>query len=391
MSIKNFHVKGKKMAKKVKVGVIAAGGRSQGVVANLLRDSDRNAEIVAVFDPDRKEAERAKSEIWKSPDCRICASPEEVVNIPEVEWVMIFSPNAHHREHIELAFNAGKHVFSEKPLATSIADCQSIYLAHQAHPELKFATGFVLRYAPIYRKAKEILDSGVLGKLLLIQANENITPEHGGYIMCNWRRFTSEAGPHILEKCCHDLDLIDWFCESKPSRIASFGHRAFFVPENEKLMEKYGEKTFVAWRDPHAAPSPFTSEKDLMDVQGAIAEFRNGVIVNFVATMSNPKPERRMYFSCTEGTMTVELYSSTLTYRSMGEEVEYSMRFGADGHGGGDDYIMKELYASMSEGVLPKCSGNEGLESAVFALAIDQAACEGGIVDLEPVWKSLGR
>ena len=62
-----------------------------------------------------------------------------------------------------------------------------------------------------------------------------------------------------------------------------------------------------------------------------------------------------------------------------------------DLHGGGDEYIMKELYASMSENKLPACSGNEGLQSAVFALGFDKSAREGGIVDLEPVWKSLNR
>lgn len=52
---------------------------------------------------------------------------------------------------------------------------------------------------------------------------------------------------------------------------------------------------------------------------------------------------------------------------------------------------MKELYDTMTNGTAPKCSGNEGLESAVFALALDQAARTGQVVDLEPVWKSLGR
>lgn len=73
--------------------------------------------------------------------------------------MMIFSPNAYHKEHILQAFAAGKHVFTEKPLATSIEDCQEIFEAYQKAGKL-FATGFVLRYAPIYRKAYEILNSG---------------------------------------------------------------------------------------------------------------------------------------------------------------------------------------------------------------------------------------
>ena len=98
-----------------------------------------------------------------------------------------------------------------------------------------------------------------------------------------------------------------------------------------------------------------------------------------------------MMFHCTEGTMSLELYKGILKYQLMNDKMEYSLDFGSDGHGGGDEVIMKELYETMSTGVLPKCSGSEGLESAVFALALDQAAETSSIVDLEPVWKKLDR
>ena len=49
--------------------------------------------------------------------------------------------------------------------------------------------------------------------------------------------------------------------------------------------------------------------------------------------------------------------------------------------------LMKELYDTMQNGTAPACSGNEGLDSAVFALAIDRAAQTGSMVDLEPIWK----
>ena len=378
------------MEKKIKVAVIACGNRARKVVGNLLRDSDRRVEIAAAYDPDASEIEHVKG-IWESPDTVACTSAEEAINFPGVSWVMVFSPNALHKEHILAAFKAGKNVFSEKPLATTIGDCIDIYDACKASGKL-FATGFVLRYAPLYRRVKEMLDSGKFGKIVSINADENVPPYHGGYIMMNWRRDTAVSGPHILEKCCHDLDLINWFCQSHVSRAASFGGRSFFLPENETLHEKYGHGVFSKWRDPHALPSPFTSGGDLMDNQVAIFEYRNGIRVQFQCTMSNAMPTRRMYFSCTEGTIALDLYEKIIKYRFLGSDEENRISFkSADGHGGGDDYIMKELFATMTEGVPPKCSGNEGLESAVLALAIDKAARTGGIVDLEPVWKKLGR
>jgi len=379
--------------KEIGVAVIAAGNRSRYVVKNLLRDGE-NVRIKAVYDPDRNLAEETVKNWWGGQPVAICETYQQAINTPGVDWVMIFSPNAFHKEHIIASFEAGKHVFSEKPLATKIDDCQAIFDAHQKSC-LIFATGFVLRYSTIYRKAKELIDSGKIGRILSIDANENIAPDHGGYIMANWRRLTKLAGPHILEKCCHDLDLINWFAGSIPSKVAAFGGLDFFVPANAELQQRFkkndGKTVFGGWWDPHAQPSPFTSDKDLMDNLVAIMEFRNKVRVQFQATMSNAIPERRMYFSGTEGTMIVELYSATLKVKRLGEGVSETYDFGCDGHGGGDEYIMKELYDTMVNGVPPKCSGNEGLESAIAALAIDQAAHTRQMVDLEPVWQKLGR
>lgn len=377
------------MEKRFGVAVLGAGNRARYVVKNLLRDSGGAVRVVSAFDPDRTLLDETLRKIWGSSDALAASSAEEAIHAPCVDWVMVFSPNSCHRDHILAAFAAGKDVFAEKPLATTIDACKEISEAQRRSGRV-FATGFVLRYAPIYRRAKELLDSGMFGRLLLIEGNENIAPDHGGYIMCNWRRLTKFAGPHILEKCCHDLDLINWFCGSLPSRVASFGGRDFFKPENNRLMEKYGEKTFKSWWDPHAQATPFTDDTDLMDNQVSIAEFRNRIRVTFTATMSNAIPERRLSFACAEGTMKLNLYSNIIRYRRLGDEGVTELNFSGDGHGGGDSYIMKELYETMSRGVPPKCSGAEGLRSAVFALALDQAARNGEIVDLEPVWKALG-
>ena len=89
--------------------------------------------------------------------------------------------------------------------------------------------------------------------------------------------------------------------------------------------------------------------------------------------------------------MSLELYKGLLKYQLMSDPVEYAIDFRNDGHGGGDAVIMKELYETMCTGKAPKCSGSEGLESAVFALALDEAAAKGIMLDLEPVWKKLDR
>ena len=137
-------------AKQIGVAVIGAGGRGKGVTLNLLKDSKYHVKVMSVFDPD-KAMSQAALDCWNDQDIKICDTYQKAISTPGVDWVLVFSPNAYHKEHIIAGFKAGKHVFSEKPLATTIEDCQAIYKAHQKSKQL-FATGFVLRYAPIYRK-----------------------------------------------------------------------------------------------------------------------------------------------------------------------------------------------------------------------------------------------
>ena len=102
-------------------------------------------------------------------------------------------------------------------------------------------------------------------------------------------------------------------------------------------------------------------------------------------------PERRMYFSCTEGTIVLDLVRSILSWRRIGEEAESVIRFSADGHGGGDNTQTIELYECMCTGNPPRSGGSEGLESAVVALSADLAMEELRVVDLEETWRALGR
>ena len=380
------------VGKKVGIAVIGCGTRARWVVHELVKAAGDKIELLSAYDPDPRQLENSREQ-WGKNNPVYCKTYQEAIATPGVSWVMVFSPNACHREHIVAAFKAGKHVFSEKPLATSIRDCQAIYDAHK-NSGLRFATGFVLRYSPLYRKIKDILDSGELGDLLAISADENITVQHGTYIMRNWRRHTGVAGPHILEKCCHDLDLINWFCRSVPTRVAAFGSREFFVPKYKKLLKKFSRAALESWPDPHAVKEDaFTSDKDILDTQVCCADYRNGIKVNFMATMANAIPERRMYFSCSEGTMIAELYSKLLRFRKLEDAEEHVFHFDQfEGlHGGGDAIIMAELLEVMLHGGEPKCSGVEGLESGVFALALDEAMRHNKVVDLENVWKKLGR
>jgi len=378
--------------KRINYAVIGCGGRISGLIKEFADKKD--VELKGGWDPSTINVTHMLKTLNKG-EGKIYASYEELVSDPEIDWVLIGSPNVFHREHIISAFKNGKHVFSEKPLATTIEDCVAINKSHQVSGKL-FATGFTLRYASIYRKAKEILTSGKLGKVISINASENIAPYHGAYIMKDWRRKKELSGPHILEKCVHDLDLINWFTNSVPKRVAAFGGNDMFIPENNHLFKKNEEifktPSWVVIEESfeNSDTNPFLSDKSIEDNIVAVMEFVNGIRVQFQATMSNAIPERRMYFHCTEGTLIIELYTGILQYKSLEDEAVQMITLVGGGHGDGDYHIMKELHDSMTHGTIPVCGGEEGLLSAVVGITIDEAREKGSIVDLSDIWKSLG-
>lgn len=379
----------------VGLGLIGAGVRSRQLLKHLV-GAIEGVSLKAICDVSSESAESMRREYGTS-ETTCSGDYREMLNRKDVDWVLVCSPNHLHREQFTAAFEHGKHVFGEKPLATTIADCVQINEAHRASGKL-FATGFVLRYAPLYQKVKELLDSGVIGRIVAVEASENIPAEHGGHIMTCWRRHKELSGSHILEKCCHDIDLLNWFVGSLPSRVASFGGLNVFTSDNRENLSKFTppagkDSVYLAWDIPSRdTQDPFLSEKTIVDNQVCIMEYRNEVRVTFITTMNNSIPQRRMYFSGTEGTLVCELYSNTLQVKRLGADEEcMDCTFdSSDGHGGGDKIIAEQLADSMLHGTQPTCSGTEGLQSGVASLALEQARCEGCVVDIEDVWSVLG-
>ncbi len=377
---------------KVKFGVIGCGQRIAGIASSL--NTYENVQLKGVWDPSPTNGKILLTKCSEE-DGILYPSYEALLADEEIEWVLIGSPNAFHCEQIVASFKAGKHIFSEKPIAITIDELSQIKKAHEASGKL-FATGFTLRYATIYREAKKILSSGLLGQIVSVNGSENIMPDHGTYIMRNWRRLKELSGPHILEKCVHDMDLLNWLIDSVPTHISAFGGNSMFIPENKGLYEEH-KPIFDQWqwtgdieKYEEGDENPFISEKSIEDNVVAIMHYANKVQVQFQATTSNMIPERRLYFSCTKGNLIIELYSGTLMYKALGDEDITKVDLVGGGHGDGDYYIVKELMESMCYGTPPVCSGEEGIRSAIVALGIDKARIEGCIVDLTQVWKEFG-
>ena len=370
--------------KELRIAVIGCGDRASVVISNFLRAAQGRASVRRYYDPAPRTLDKTLAK-WNAADAVRAASMEEAVNAPDVDLVAIFSPNARHCEAILAALAAGKRVFSEKPLATSLEDCEAI-VAAEKRAGISIMTGFVLRYAPIYRKVKELLDTGTFGSIVNIAASENRQSWGGGNSMSadyGWRRFVEDAGPYLLEKCSHDLDLLNWYAGATPTRVAAFCALDYFIPANAALWDKFDHNTFAKMVSEERRINPFTSPKTIFDNHTVIMDYPNGVKMNFQLTLANAIPERRMFINCTEGTIILECFTGVLRYRRYGDPCVTALEFTGEGHGGGDPVMAKEIVASLLNDTPLTVSGSaNGLACARVALAADLSARTGKIVSL---------
>jgi len=368
--------------KNLGIAVIGCGGRAKEVIKAFIKAADGYASVSIAYDLDSNAVEKARV-AWKMSTLNQASSLETAVNAPNVDLVAIFTPNSEHCSAILAALAARKQVFSEKPLATTLEDCERIMVAEQ-ESGISIMTGFVLRYAPIYRKIKELLDSGTFGKILNIAASENRESSGGGASMSadyGWRRFREKAGPYLLEKCCHDLDLLNWYAGCLPHRVAAFCGLDFFIPEYSELWNKYDKENFAALVPNENRINPFTSPKNIYDNHSVIMEYPNGIKMSFQLTLANASPERRMYISCTEGTIIAESISGVLAFRRYDEPYETRLVYYGGGHGGGDQVMAKEIMGALLSGKKIVVSGSQnGSACAKVALAADESARTGKIV-----------
>jgi len=371
------------------IGIIGCGGRLQGVI-----QPRSDAPVVAICDPDPESVATARK--LYGTDFKVYATAAELCADPGVTWVAVGSWNSLHREHAVAALRAGKHVFCEKPLATTLADCLAIRDAVQAAPHQMFSFGLVLRYSALYRKVSELLQAGAIGRLISFEFNETLNFNHGGYIMGNWRRFRRNAGTHLLEKCCHDLDLAHWFVGALPVRVASFGGLNFFTPENQRHIQRLGKDpegraAYQTWPTADRT-NPFTAEKDIVDNQVVILEYANGVRATFHTNCNAGVSERRFYLLGSEGAIRADATTGIVELHPIGfgAQPEITDTQASGGHAGGDEILRASLFDSILRGTPPQVGIAEALQSAITGFGIDQALDTGQVVDLRPLWQQAG-
>ena len=382
----------------MKVGVVGFGNRAAHVFFEL-KKINPNYSLVAFVDP-QPIGKKFSEEKSFFPHQKY-SSLEEMLKKENLDLLLVGSPNHLHLEHIQKGLEAGVTIFAEKPIVANEEQTWQLAELIKKYGKDKVLVGLVLRYSKHARSIRKLMKEDAFGKIISIEASEHIMPWHGGFFMRNWRRKTSYSGGFILEKCCHDLDFYSMIVGCRPIRVASFGGRNAFVPDQspilqgEKNLDVYLEYNLPGWESKEEV---FDSDADIVDHQVAIIEYENGATLAFHTNMKVPDEFRRFALIGTKGMAEgdfvrgyLKAHNSHTGKKIFDENFGAAFQQGTKGHYGADQLMLKDINDYLfnnSSHPLPVGVVN-CMEAGLVAMKIDESRETNQIIDLTDTWKKL--
>ena len=413
------------MAKLYTVAIIGCGGRGSDSYGYLINLDKEHFKIVSLCDIRQEWLERAGRN-FDVPTENQFLTEEEFFQEKRADILLVTTPDNCHVRHALKAFELGYDILLEKPITDDREECEQLLAAQKKYGK-KALVCHVLRYAPAFVKAKEVLESGKIGRLVAIDALERVGASHQAhsYVRGNWRK-REECTPMILAKCCHDLDLLQYYAGSKCKTVSSVGDLTFFNEENapagsakrctDCAVEKdcpYSAKYIYieTWKNKGCpndgwpyniiAGAPVTEEKlckaitegpygrcvfhcdnNVVDHQQTLMTFENGVKATLTMTAFTHSGGRRYTFYGTLGQLVLEEQGGEVIISPFGKEpekIDFSeLNEKGYSHGGGDHGIIQQLYAMLEGKTAQTTSLEASVESHLMGIAAEESRLQGG-------------
>jgi predicted dehydrogenase len=222
----------------IRLGIIGTGARAR-LHINAIKQFPE-LPIVAAADVDETRLARGIERIGKQAGIeRVNAyrDYQKLLADPQVDAVVIATPNLFHREIILAALQAKKHILSEKPLGVTPQENKQIIQAADKSDRI-VSYGLQLRHALRYQALKELIESGRIGapKYLFLAEfrgdwnNKDVwlytDPKTGQKI--NWRYSQKASGGTLNEKCCHYFDILNWLIGQDPAVVSCRGGLSYY-------------------------------------------------------------------------------------------------------------------------------------------------------------------
>lgn len=412
--------------KQYSVAIAGLGGRGLHTYAKYQEKFPDRMKIVAVADVDAEKV-RYAGEKYAVPSAYRFNSAESMLACDKLADVMIVATqDRQHREHAIKALEKGYDLLLEKPVAVSASDCIAIRDAAVKAKRL-VTVCHVLRYTAFFRTIKNAIQSGEIGEPVTVNAIENVGYWHQAhsFVRGNWRNDTIES-PMILQKCCHDFDILSWLTDKRCLSVSSVGSLKYFRSENapkgstercvdcphvrtcpysairiyfendeigfnngnrfwpcDILVENPTAETLMdAIRTGPYGRCVFRCDNNVVDHQIVNMNMEDDVTVSLTMTAFTAANSRWLKIMCTRGEIIADQAKNLVTVTPFGgKSTVYDITKMTDdlsGHGGGDNKMMTEMFDALD------CHGDvsssiEGSIAAhLTAFAAEESRLRGG-------------
>lgn len=421
------------MKKKITVAIVGLGARGMHY-ARCCKEFADEVEIVAVADKIPERVEEIADE-FSIPKTGCYGSGEELLRKDKLADVMFICTQD--REHVAPALQAmkkGYHLLLEKPISPFAEEWGEL-VKTAGETNRHVVVCHVLRYTPFYQKIKQLIDEGEIGQVVSIQAMESVLYWHyaHSFVRGNWAN-SETTTPMILQKCCHDLDLLLWLSGKQCVRVSSFGALTLFdeahAPKGSALRcvecevreacPYDAEKIYITNKRTGVAKGNTQWPCDVLDLNPTVESIQkaietgpygrcvfhcdNNVVDHQVVAMEleNQVTADLTMSAFTTGSRSIDVMGTTGEIKGnfdknyiklirFGEEPEvmdtkkdlgvFHMEYDPYGHGGGDKRLIRDLINLINGSNTDNSSLTtleRSLESHYVAIAAEESRLENG-------------
>ncbi len=377
-----------------RIGFIGYGLRSEAMM-KAFRALEADISVAAIADPRYEQlAPGLKSDSYFA-DTRYYADAENMLRHESLDGVFIGTRCSLHTPMACRILEMNIPLFLEKPVCVSRAQYEMLREAARGK-EKRVVVSFPLRLSCITQEMRRIVKSGVLGRLTMVQAVNNVP--YGSVYYHSWYRDPSETGGLFLQKATHDIDYIHFLIDEPPVSVCAKTTKLYFKGEHQEGLHcpdcpEYctcPESSYVVghiWKD-DVQGDACCFAKDTGNEDGASAIFTtaSGVLISYNQnfTVKKGAGRRGARLIGTEGSAEFDFYSGEIRedrYRSP-QTVIHSFKFPSGQHFGGDEMLAHD-FLRVLDGGEAESDLTAGLISAASCLAAREAAREGRFIPIE--------
>ena len=430
---------------RARIALIGTGGRSEMYIRAIYGKHADTAELVGLSDVNPGRVEYYQKLIQELAGVQPVKSFEPgqltaFIQDNAIERVVVTTPDYTHADYIVEGLEAGADVVVEKPLTITADGCRRITDA-VARTGRNVVVTFNYRYSPRNSALKQIIQSGVIGKVTSVDFSWVLDTVHGADYFRRWHREKENSGGLLIHKASHHFDLVNWWINDVPERVYASGGLKFYgdknaaerglgarpergtldtgtdavkdpfvldLREDDKLRELYYEnERFDGYRRDQDV---FTSGITIEDNLALVVDYQGGPILSYSLNAHSPWEGYRVAVNGTEGRAELEVVERAAVLNSTdkktvvdpsatpveeedavrrnGERLvvqrhwepayEVPIVNGEGGHGGGDELLLSDLFNGPGEDPLGRPSGYlDGLRSVSVGIAGNESLASG--------------